>query len=179
MWLISLAPLNTAVQTLNVPNVSSSSQDRALATLCFLGAPFLSARFPCRLFRANALRLSLSSRCFLPKFLPSFFRRYRSSSRNTPRLPHRRHFCLPAYYALRASLPSSLRVPGFPRQRCTNFAAVGTVAARKYFVSLGCITTSWYCWQICIITTLRVPYTQYGFLSRAACFWSCSCSQKR
>ena len=25
---------------------------------------------------------------------------------------------------------------------------------------------------------LRVPYTQYGFLARVACFWSCSCSQK-
>ena len=28
-------------------------------------------------------------------------------------------------------------------------------------------------------TRLRVPYTQYGFLSRVACFWSCSCLQKR
>ena len=28
-------------------------------------------------------------------------------------------------------------------------------------------------------TRLRVLYTQYGFLSRVACFWSCSCSQKR
>ena len=26
---------------------------------------------------------------------------------------------------------------------------------------------------------LRVPSTQYGFISRAACFWSCSCSHKR
>ena len=26
---------------------------------------------------------------------------------------------------------------------------------------------------------LRVPFTKYGFLSRVACFWSCSCSQKR
>ena len=25
---------------------------------------------------------------------------------------------------------------------------------------------------------LEVPYTQYGFLSRVVCFWSCSCSQK-
>ena len=25
---------------------------------------------------------------------------------------------------------------------------------------------------------LRVPYTQYRFLSRVACFWSCSCLQK-
>ena len=24
-----------------------------------------------------------------------------------------------------------------------------------------------------------VPYTQYGFLSRVACFWSCSCLQKK
>ena len=30
-----------------------------------------------------------------------------------------------------------------------------------------------------ILMTLRVPYTQYGFLSRVACFWSCSCSQKK
>ena len=33
MWLIPLTPLIAAVQTLNVPNVSSSSRDLALAAL--------------------------------------------------------------------------------------------------------------------------------------------------
>ena len=37
---------------------------------------------------------------------------------NTPRLHHRRHFCLLAC-ALRASLLSLLWVPRFPRRRCT------------------------------------------------------------
>ena len=32
---------------------------------------------------------------------------------------------------------------------------------------------------IVFTATLRVPYTQCGFLSRIACFWRCSCSQKR
>ena len=31
---------------------------------------------------------------------------------------------------------------------------------------------------IVTIVSLRVPYTQCGFLSSVACFWSCSCSQK-
>ena len=42
----------------------------ALAALCFLRIDFLSARFPRRFLRANALRFSLScSMCFLPRFL--------------------------------------------------------------------------------------------------------------
>ena len=32
---------------------------------------------------------------------------------------------------------------------------------------------------IVFTATLTVPYAQYEFLSRAACFWSCFCSQKR
>ena len=58
---IPLTPLTAAVRTLNVPNVSSSRRDLALVALCFLRADFFSARFPRRFFRANALRLSLSS----------------------------------------------------------------------------------------------------------------------
>ena len=50
--------------------------------------------FPRRFFRANALRLSLSSRCFVPRFLPSFFQRVGCSTPTTPRLLHRRHVCL-------------------------------------------------------------------------------------
>ena len=63
---IPFTTLTAAVRTLNLPNVSSSSRDLALAALCFLRAAFLSAHFPRRFFRANPLRLSLSSRCFLP-----------------------------------------------------------------------------------------------------------------
>ena len=55
MWPIPLTPLTAAVRTLNVPNVSSSSRDLALAALCFLRADFLSARFPRCFFRANPL----------------------------------------------------------------------------------------------------------------------------
>ena len=44
MWSIPLTPLFTAVQRLNLPNVSSSSRDLALATV-------LPARFPRRFFR--------------------------------------------------------------------------------------------------------------------------------
>ena len=51
MWPIPLTTLIAAVQTLNVPNVSSSSRDLALAALCFVRAAFLSARFPRRFFR--------------------------------------------------------------------------------------------------------------------------------
>ena len=46
MWPIPLTPLTAAVRTLNVPNVSSSSRDLALAALCFLRADFLSPHFP-------------------------------------------------------------------------------------------------------------------------------------
>ena len=84
MWPIPLAPLTAYVRTFNVPNVSSSSRDLTLAALCFLRAAFLSARCRRRLFRANALRLSLSSRCFLRRFFPSFFQRVECSTPNTP-----------------------------------------------------------------------------------------------
>ena len=144
MLTIPLAPLTAAVRTLNVPNVSSSSRDLALAALCFLRAAFFSARYPRSFFRAHVLSLSLSSTCFLPKFLPSFFRRVGNSTPNTPRLLHRRHFCLLAC-ALLSSLLSSLRVPRFPRRRCTNFAAAGTVAVGNVFALLSCITPSRCC----------------------------------
>ena len=133
MWLISLAPLTVAVRTLNVPNVSLSSQDFALAALSFLRAAFLSARFPRGSSRANALRLSLSSRCFLPRFLSSFFRRVGCGPPTSPRLLHRRHFCLLAR-ALRAFLLSSLRVPRFPRRRCPNYSCGGK---RFHFVGVN------------------------------------------
>ena len=94
MWPIPLTSLTAAARTLNVPNVSSSSRDLALAALCFLRADFLSARFPRRFFRANTLRFSLSYGYFLPKFLSSFFRRVGYGTPTTPRLLHRRHFCL-------------------------------------------------------------------------------------
>ena len=104
---------------LNVPNVSSYIRDLALAALCFMRVVFLTARFPRRFFRANALRLLLSSRCFLPRFFLSFFRRVECSTPTTPRLLHRRHFCLLAC-DLRAFLLFSLRVQRFLRRRCTN-----------------------------------------------------------
>ena len=146
MWSIPLTPLTTAVRTLNVPNVSSSSRDLTLAALCFMRTAFLSARFPRRFFRANALRLSLNSvpRCFLPRFLPPSFRRVGCGTPTTPRLLHRRHFCLLAC-TLQAFLLSSLRVPCFPRRWCPNFATAGTVAARNDFALLVCITASRCC----------------------------------
>ena len=55
VWPIPLTPLTAAVRTSNIPNVSSSSRDLALAALCFLRAEFLSAGFPRRFFRANTL----------------------------------------------------------------------------------------------------------------------------
>ena len=133
---IPLTPLTAAVRTLDVPNVSSSSRDLALVALCFLRTDFLSARFPRRFFRANALCLSLSSRCFLPRFLPHFFRRVGCGNSTTPRLLHRRH-CRLLACALRAFLISSLRVPRFPRRPCPNFATAGTVAAGNNFALLG------------------------------------------
>ena len=127
------------------------SRDLALAALCFLRAASLSARFSRQFFRANTLRHSLSSRCFLPRFLPSFFRRVGCGTPTTPRLLHRRHFCLLAC-AFRAFLLSSLQVPRFPRRRCPNFATAGTVAAGNYFALLGCITASRCCWQACTLS---------------------------
>ena len=141
-----------AVRTLNVPNVSSSSRDLTLVALCFLRTDFLSARFPRRLFRANALRLSLSSsRCFLPRFSPPFFRRVGCDTPTTPRLLHRRH-CRLLTCALRAFLLSSLRVPRFPRRRCPNFATAGTIAAENDFTLLGFIAASRCCWQACTVS---------------------------
>ena len=157
MWPIPLTPLTAAVRTLNVPNVSFSSRDLALAALCFLRADFLSARFPRRFFRANTLRLSLSFRCFLPRFLPSFFRRERFGTPTTPGLLHRRHFCL-LTCALRAFLLSSLRVPRFSRRRRPNFATAGTVAAGNDFALLGCITASRCCWQACTVSVDEFSY---------------------
>ena len=144
---LPLTPLTAAVRTLNVPNVRLSRRDLALGALCFLRVGFLSARFPRRFFQTNALRLSLSFRCFLPRFLPSFFRRVGCGTPITPRLLHRRHVCLfPC--ALRAFLFSSLRVPRFPRRRFPKFATAGTVvAAGNDFALLGCITASRCCWQ--------------------------------
>ena len=43
-------PLNAAVRTLNVPNVSSCVRLFALAALCFIQAAFLAARFLRRFF---------------------------------------------------------------------------------------------------------------------------------
>ena len=95
----------------------------------------LTARFPRRFFRASALRLWLSSRC-LPRFLPLFFRRVGCSTPNTPRFLPRRHFCLLAC-AFRGFLLSSLRIPRFPRRRCTKVAAASTVAAGNDFAFIG------------------------------------------
>ena len=146
MWPIPLTLLTAAVRTLNVLNVSSYTRDLALVALCFLRVVFLSTHFPRRCFRANALRLLLSSRCFLPRFLPSFFRRVGCGNPTTPRR-HRRHCCLLAC-ALRAFLLSLLRVPRFPRWRCPNFATAHTVAAGNDFaLLLGFITASRCCWQ--------------------------------
>ena len=141
------------MRTLNVPNVSSSSRDLVLATLCYMQAAFLSTRFLRRFFRANALRLSLSSMsgCFVTRFLPSFFRHVGCSTPTTPRLLHHRHVCLLAC-CLRAFLLSSLRVPRFPRRRCPNFATASTVAAGNGFALLGCIIASRCCWQACTVS---------------------------
>ena len=146
IWSIPLTPLTAAVRTLNVPNVSSSSRDLALEALCFLRADYLSARSRRRFFRASALRLSLSSRCFLPRFLSLFFQRVGYGTPTTPRLLHRRHLCL-LPCAVRALVLSSLWASRFPRRRGPNFATAGTVAAGNDFALLGSITASRCCWQ--------------------------------
>ena len=121
------------------------------------GLVFLADGLPLRplppsLFRANTLRLSLSSsRCFLPRFVPSFFRRVGCGSPTTPRLLHRRH-CRLLARALRAFLLSSLRVPRFPRRRCPNFVTAGTIAAGNDFALLGFIAASRCCWQTCTVS---------------------------
>ena len=86
MWPMPLTPLTADVRILKVPNESASCRDLALAAWCFMRAAFLIACFLRRYFRASALRFSLSSR-FLPRFLPSFFRRGGCST-PTPRLLH-------------------------------------------------------------------------------------------
>ena len=121
----------------------------ALAALCFSRAVFPS--FPRRLFRVNTLRFLLSSRCFLPRLLPSFFRSVGYGTPTTPQNLHRRHFCLLAC-PLQAFLLFSLRVPRFSRRRCSNFATAGTVAAGKDFALLGGITASRCCWQACTVS---------------------------
>ena len=98
---IPLTPFTpAAVRTLNVPNASSSSRDLALAALSFLRVDLLSARFPRRLFRANALHLSFSSRCFVPRSLPLVFRRSPSSTLLLTRV------CPPSILPLLASSPT-------------------------------------------------------------------------
>ena len=54
MWPIPFTTLTAAVRTLNVPSVSSSSRDLALAALCFLRGDFLLAYFPRRFFPPGA-----------------------------------------------------------------------------------------------------------------------------
>ena len=145
------SPLTAAMRTLNMANARSSNKDLALVALCFLRAAFLSAHFPSYFFRANALGLSLSSRCFQHTFLPLFFRHVGCSTSNKPRLLRCRHFCLLAC-SPQASLLSSLRVPSFQRGWYTNFAAAGTVPAENDIPLLGYITTSRCCWQACSVS---------------------------
>ena len=121
--------------------------------LVFLADGLPLRRFPRCFFRANALRLWLSSSCLLPRFLPYFFRRIGYGIPTTPRLLHRPH-CRLLACAVRAFLLSSLRVPRFPRRRCPNFAAAGTVAARNNFALLGFIVASQCCWQACIAVSI-------------------------
>ena len=97
----------------------------------FISANYNSFRFS--LLRANTLRFSLRSGCFLPGFLPSFFRHVGYGTPTTPRLLHRRNFCLLAC-TLRAFLLSSLGVPRFPRRGCPNFATASCRGKRFCFV---------------------------------------------
>ena len=94
MWPIPLTSMTAAMRTLNAPNVSSASRDLALAALCFLQAAFLFARSRRRFFGTNVLFLTFSYRCFLPRFLPTFFQRVGYSTLNTPRLLHHRTLLL-------------------------------------------------------------------------------------
>ena len=120
------------------------------------GLVFLAGGLPLRplppsLFSSKYPSPFTQFQCFLPRFLPSFFRRVGCGNPTTPRLLHRRHCCLLAC-ALRTFLLSSLRVPRFPRRRCPNFATVGTVAAGNGFALLGFITSSRCCWQACTVS---------------------------
>ena len=151
----TVTPLTAAVRTLNVPNVSSSSRDLALAALCFMRAAFLSARFPRRFFRANALCLSLNymSRCYLPRFLPSFFptcwvrhSHHASTSPSSTLLLTRA--CPPSIPPLLAS-GHTFAAAAAASQLCYT---AGTVAAGNDFVLLGCITASRCCWEACTVS---------------------------
>ena len=154
MWPILLTPLTAALRTLNVSNVRSSSRDLALEALCDMRVASLAARFPCRFFRANAFRLSLSSRCCLPRFLPWFFRRVGCSILNTPRLLHRQQFSLLAC-ALRAFLLSSLRVPRILWQRRTSFGH-GCRGKQFRFVVVHYRQSS--CWQACSVRVDEISH---------------------
>ena len=130
--------LTAAARTLNVLNVSSSSRDLGLAALCFLRAAFFSARFPRRFFRANPppfTQFQVFSTQVLAFVLPTCWVKHSQHASTSPSST----LCLLAC-ALRASLLSSLRVPRFPRRRCTNFAAAG-----NDFTLLGCIATNRQC----------------------------------
>ena len=102
-------------------------------------------------------------RC-LPRIVPSFFRRVGFSTPTTPRLLHRRLFCLLRVCDLRAFLLSSLRVPWFPQR-----AAVYQPCARLLRETLSLCwdasppvdavgrlalspTTSRCYWQACTVT---------------------------
>ena len=147
MWPIPLTPLTAAVRTLNVPNVSSSSRDLALVALCFMRADFLSARFPRRFFRANVLRLSLSSKSFLPTQVLPFLLptcwvwQSHHASTSPPSTLLLTRLCPPSISPLLASGPT------FSAAAVSNFATAGTVAAGNDFALLGFITASRCCWQ--------------------------------
>ena len=70
----------------------------------------------------------------------------------TPRLLHFRHFCLLGC-DLRAFLLSSLRVPRFPRRRCTNFAAAARLPQETVSI----------CWD-----ALPRPIDDFGRLALSA-----------
>ena len=85
----------------------------------------------------------------------------------TPRLLHRRHFCLFAC-DLRAFLLSSLRVPRFPRRRSPNFATAGTFAAGNDFALLGGITTTVQTREVdTVLKSWPVRTSHYGFWLKA------------
>ena len=109
--------------------------------LVFLASGLLLRPLPPSLLPSKYPPPFTQFRCFLPRSLPSFFRNAGCGTPTTPRLLHRRHYCLLAC-ALRAILLSSLRVPRFPRRRYPNFSTAGMVAAGNDFALLRCITAS-------------------------------------
>ena len=110
--------------------------------LCFMRAVFPITRVPLRFFQANALRLSLSSRC-LPRFLPWFFRPICAA------LPPCLDFSIVDTFAF-------LRVNSehfySPRFGSHVFCGSGAVAAANGFALFGCITTCRCCWQACTVS---------------------------